>query len=70
MNVDTLSRNLINILKEDDDFGCDVMEFYNKSLPMGDQSTNDTIINLFTLQFMDKGIIESEKHRMEVQIEE
>ncbi len=45
LNVDAFSRNLLNISKEDDDFGCDVMESYDKSLPMGDQSTNDTIIN-------------------------
>jgi hypothetical protein len=53
LNVDAFNNNLVNILEEDDDFGCDVTEFYDKSLPMGDQSTNDTIINLFILQFMD-----------------
>ncbi len=41
LNVDAFSRNLLNISEEDDDFGCDVMESYDKSLPMGDQSTND-----------------------------
>jgi hypothetical protein len=58
MNVHALSMNLINILEKDDDFGCDVMESYDKTLPMGDQSANDTIINLLTLQFMDKEIVE------------
>jgi hypothetical protein len=38
MNVHALSMNLINILEKDDDFGCDVMESYDKTLPMGDQS--------------------------------
>ncbi len=70
LNVDAFNKNLENILEEDDDFGCDVMESYDKSLPMGDQSTNDTIINLFILQFMDQEIVEYEEHQIEVQTKE
>jgi hypothetical protein len=31
LNVDAFSRNLLNILEKDDDFGCDVMESYDNA---------------------------------------
>jgi hypothetical protein len=49
LNVDALSINLVNLSKEDDEFGCDVMESKDKLLSMNEKSPNDIIINLFTL---------------------
>lgn len=69
MNVDALSRNLVNLWKEDDDFGCDVMEFEDKLLSMNEKFPNDIIINLFILQLMDKETIEIREHQVEVEIE-
>jgi hypothetical protein len=50
LNVDAMNKNLVNLSKEDDDFGCDVMGSKEKLLSMSDKSPNDIVINLFTLQ--------------------
>jgi hypothetical protein len=43
----------MNLSKEEEDFGCDVMEHEEKttttSLPMHKDSTNEVVINLFML---------------------
>ncbi len=70
MNVDALSKNLVNLSKEEDDFGYDVMGSKEKLLSMNEKSPNDIVINLFTLQLMDKEMDEIEEHQMEVEIEE
>ncbi len=64
MNVDALSKNLVNLSKEDDDFGCDVMGSKEKLLSMSDKSPKDIVINLFTLQLMDKEMDEIEEQNM------
>jgi hypothetical protein len=70
LNVDALSKNLVNLSKEEDDFGYDVMGSKEKLLSMNEKSPNDIVINLFTLQLMDKEMDEIEEHQMEVEIEE
>ncbi len=56
LNVDALNMNPINLSKEDEDFGCDVMEqedkFKDTSLPLNRNCTNGVVVNLFTLQFI------------------
>jgi hypothetical protein len=70
LNVDTLNKSPMNLSKEDDDFGCDVMESEDKLLSMSDKSPNDTVINLFILQLMDKEMTKIEEHQVEVETKE
>jgi hypothetical protein len=60
----------MNLSKEDDDFGCDVMESEDKLLSMSDKSPNDTLINLFIMQLMDKEMTKIEEHQVEVETKE
>ncbi len=60
MNIDALSRNPINTIEEDEDFGCDVMEHEARveiaSPHFGEDSHNEPVINLFTLHLVDKKV--------------
>jgi hypothetical protein len=53
LNIDALSKNPVNTTKEDEDFGCDVMEHETQieTTPphFGENSHNEAIINMFTL---------------------
>jgi hypothetical protein len=64
LNVDALSRNPVNTIEEDEDFGCDVMEHEAiakfASPHFGDNPHNEVIINLFTLQLVDEETIDGE----------
>jgi hypothetical protein len=54
LNVDSLSRNLIGFLEEDEDFGSDVMEQEEQlgitPSPTRSNVANEVSINLLTLQ--------------------
>jgi hypothetical protein len=64
-----LSRNLINIAKEDKDFGCDAMEHESrartKSPHFGDNSHDEVVINFFTLKLVYKEVIDARLHHVE-----
>ncbi len=68
MNVDALSKNLVNTIKQDEDFGCDVMEHETKakfaSPHFGDNPHNEAIINLFALQLVDEETTNEELHQL------
>jgi len=69
LNIDALSKNLINITEEFEDFGCDVMEHESRvrtiSPHFGDDSHNEVIINLFTLQLVNEEVTDVRLHHVE-----
>jgi hypothetical protein len=68
LNIDALSKNLVNTTEEDEDFGCDVMEHEVRvetaSPHFGEDSHNEPVINLFTLHLVDKEVADEELDQM------
>ncbi len=66
LNVDALSRNLVNFPKDDEDFGSDVMEQEEQlgitPSTVKNNAANEVSINLFTLQHTRQVIDDAEKH--------
>ncbi len=60
------NRNLVGFLKEDEDFGSDVMEHEEKlgitPSPTRSNVSNEATINLFTLQHIEQKINDAEKN--------
>jgi hypothetical protein len=53
--VDALNKTSVNFSKDDEDFGCNIMEpedkLGGKSLPMDSNCVNE-VVNLFTFQLV------------------
>jgi hypothetical protein len=66
LNVDAMIRNPIDFLKEDEDFGCDVMEQKDQPKdapsPTKIDSTNEVFMNVFTLQHINQKTNDDEAH--------
>jgi hypothetical protein len=56
LNVHALNKTPIKFSKDDEDFGCNVMELEDKlggtSLPINSNYVNEVVVNLFTLQLI------------------
>jgi hypothetical protein len=69
LNVDAFNMNLINLSKEDEDFGCNVMEQEDKlgdtSLPLDSDCTNEVVVNLFILYFINLEATDIKGQQME-----
>jgi hypothetical protein len=68
LNVDALSRNHVNFLEEDEDFGSDVLKHEDQlgitPLPTRSNVANEAIINLFTLQHTEQEVNDAEVHHV------
>jgi hypothetical protein len=66
LNIDALNKNLVDFPKEDEDFGCNVMEQEDKPRvtpsPIESDFANEVVINLFILQHIDQETNDAKAH--------